>query len=158
MSNKATWGLNSKWNKDVTARDIHVGRWMSEPLLIPRNISISTLSSCNWHQTLQCAQLWRKTFYKLQETHELKELDKRRRLEFVVKFNNPSMKNTLMSVISFFQTKPEPNKQNRRDWNFRKPSASCSIPLHNLKITFWCVFDSSKLLGPFFYENEMGIG
>ena len=39
-----------------------------------------------------------------------------------------------------------PNKQNIREW--RSP-----LPLHSAKVTVWCGLNSSKIIGPYFFED-----
>ncbi|NSX83578.1 hypothetical protein GOM44_04430 [Wolbachia endosymbiont of Atemnus politus] len=45
------------------------------------------------------------------------------------------------------------NTQNCRIWATENPLATHSVPLQPAKVTVWCGFTASFILGPFFYEE-----
>ena len=46
-----------------------------------------------------------------------------------------------------------PNKQNNHEWGLSRPENQISVPLHSAKVTVWCGLNSTKVLGPFFYQD-----
>ena len=92
---------------------------------------------CNWHRSVSAHHSEEKRLFEGLQASE-KSMNWRNVTigadwNFVLKLNSSAMKNKLISVISFFQTSPtfiwkqKPNKQDRPEWNFRKPSGSYSF-------------------------------
>ena len=131
-----------------------------------QNISISRISCATGLQKTSVHSILKKDLkfkpYKPRVTHELREGDDMRRLEFcnrieqLVNDGELDVGDILFSDESHIYLSERPNKQNCRVWSFTKPAQNCSIPLHSPKITVWCGLNSTTILGPWFYEDERG--
>ncbi|GFX34555.1 uncharacterized protein TNCV_3657931 [Trichonephila clavipes] len=49
------------------------------------------------------------------------------------------------------------NTHNCRIWETDNPHSTLQVPLHSPKVTVWCGFSTSFILGPYFFE-ELGAG
>ena len=97
--------------------------------------------------------------YKPQISQELKEGDdiKRlafcRRIERMIRNDGLDPGQILFSDESHIYLRGSPNKQNNREWRLTKPDNQASLPLHSPKVTVWCGLNSSKVMGPYFFED-----
>ena len=98
--------------------------------------------------------------YKPQVSQELMEGDDVKRLAFCNKIEqmmqeglNPG--DIIFSDESHVYLKSSPNKQNTRSWGLSKPEKRTSVPLHSAKVTVWCGLNSTKVIGPFFFEDAV---
>ena len=97
--------------------------------------------------------------YKPQILHELEEGDGIKRLTFCNRIEEMIQDNDLDSGDNIFSNeshvylKCSPNKQNNREWRLPTPDNRTSVPLHSAKVRVWCGLNSSKVIGPFFYED-----
>jgi hypothetical protein len=48
------------------------------------------------------------------------------------------------------------NKQDFRFWAPHNPQELHERPLHSLKVTVWCALSSSVIIGPYFFEGDVG--
>ena len=48
------------------------------------------------------------------------------------------------------------NEQNCRYWAESNPQMVQPLPLHSQRVTVWCAIYSSKINGPYFFENDYG--
>ena len=60
----------------------------------------------------------------------------------------------IFSDESHVYLKSSPNKQNDREWVKNKPDACNKVPLYSPKVTAWCETNSSRVFGPYFFEDE----
>ena len=85
-----------------------------------------------------------------------------KRLEFCRKIQHLSASGELNTEKIIFSDESHvylrsvPNKQNNREWLPEKPQASNAVPLHSPKVTVWCGITSSRVLGPYFFEDDTG--
>ena len=61
-----------------------------------------------------------------------------------------------MTDEAHFHLKSEVNKQNYRIWASENPRVIHEHPLHALKVTVWCGITSSRIIGPYFFEDVDG--
>ncbi|PSN35630.1 hypothetical protein C0J52_24361, partial [Blattella germanica] len=98
--------------------------------------------------------------YKIQILHALKDADKVNRMTFCQQFldlinaNNDSVHNILMSDEAHFHLSGYVNKQNFRNWSQTNPYEMHEVPLHSVKVTFWCAIASFGIIGPYFFEDD----
>ena len=150
----------------VTARTCANVQKVRDEIELQKNISISRISCATGLKTTSVHSIPKKDLkfkpYKPRVTHELREGDNMRRLEFcnrieqLVNDGELDVGDILFSDESHIYLSARPNKQNCRVWSFAKPAQNCSIPLHSPKITVWCGLNSTTILGPWFYEDEQG--
>ena len=48
------------------------------------------------------------------------------------------------------------SEQSCRIWGTENPHAYIGKPTHSKRVTVWCGFRSSGIIGPFFFENAQG--
>jgi hypothetical protein len=48
------------------------------------------------------------------------------------------------------------NKQNFRYWSSKNPIRFYENPLHSANVTVWCAILSSRIVGPYFFEDGDG--
>jgi len=61
-----------------------------------------------------------------------------------------------MSYESHFQVSGFVNKQNFHYWSQTNPRALHEKPPHSQKVTVRCAMSASGIIGPYFFENEVG--
>ena len=96
--------------------------------------------------------------YKPQISQELKEGDDMKRLAFCNRIeemiqNDFDPGQIIFSDESHVYLQSTPNKQNNREWRLSRPENRISVPLHSAKVTVWCGLNSTKVFGPFFYQD-----
>lgn len=97
--------------------------------------------------------------YKIHHTQQLLDRDKPQRLSFAVSFLNRMTVdlswpwNILWSDEAHFYLNGTVNTQNCRIWAQENPRMHTEIPLHSPKVTVWCGFTATFILGPFFFEE-----
>ena len=99
--------------------------------------------------------------YKPQVSQEFMEGDDVKRLAFCNKIEqmmqeeglNPG--DIIFSHESHVYMESLPDKQNSRSWGQSKPEKRSSVPLHSAKVTVWCGLKSTKVIGPFFFEDAV---
>lgn len=100
--------------------------------------------------------------YKLQVTHKLSERDYASRKQFSTDFialldENPDiLPNLIMSDEAHFELTGHVNKQNMRYWSNVNPQVIHEKPLHSAKVTVWCGISASRIIGPYFFEDQRG--
>lgn len=100
--------------------------------------------------------------YKIVLTQELKPLDHRRRREFAawsleqLERDRNFAKKIIFSDEAHFWLSGYVNKQNCRFWCENNPQQIHEKPLHPLKVTVWCGLWHGGIVGPFFFQNEVG--
>ena len=98
--------------------------------------------------------------YKPRISQELKEGDDTKRLEFCNKIHEMIQDNEfdpgdiIFTDESHVYLQSSPNKQNNREWRFSRPENRTSVPLHSDKVTVWCGLNSTKVFGPYFFEDS----
>jgi hypothetical protein len=98
--------------------------------------------------------------YKIQVTHALHERDYVNRVNFCQTFlqlinqNQEPVNNLLMSDEAHFHLSGFVNKQNFHYWSATNPTELHERPLHNSKVTVWCVISSFGIISPYFFEDE----
>lgn len=55
-----------------------------------------------------------------------------------------------------FYLNAQVNKKNCRFWGTEKPKIYLEKPLHDQKVTVWAALSASGLIGPFFFEDDVG--
>ncbi|GFV92774.1 uncharacterized protein TNCV_1376241 [Trichonephila clavipes] len=48
------------------------------------------------------------------------------------------------------------NKQNCRIWSEANPQVYVETPLHPEKLTVWCALWAGRIIGPYFFKNDVG--
>ncbi|GFV04137.1 uncharacterized protein TNCV_917581 [Trichonephila clavipes] len=98
--------------------------------------------------------------YKLQSCHELLPADTAQREAFA-KWAFSKMKQDLTWVFNILWTDEAPfslhgdvNNHNCRIWATSNPREYTQKPLHSPKVTAWCGFTGSFIIGPFFFETQ----
>ena len=100
--------------------------------------------------------------YKVQLAQQLLPVDYHHRLIWATRFvmlyaeNNEFLKNLIMSDEAHFHLNGNVNKQNMRFWGTANPRVVHQHQLHSLKCTVWCGVTSQRVIGPYFFENEVG--
>lgn len=100
--------------------------------------------------------------YKIQVVQRILDQDKIVRLEFCHRITelitqHPTfINNLLMSDEAHFHISGTVNKQNMRYWAPNNPCELHQRPLHDPKVTVWCAVSATKIIGPYFFENEAG--
>ncbi|UYV76569.1 hypothetical protein LAZ67_14001206 [Cordylochernes scorpioides] len=96
--------------------------------------------------------------YKIQRFHELKVGDFEKRQEFAawvfqqIDIDENWLSNVLWTDEAHFSLDGEVNTQNSRIWATENPRIFTEMPLHQPRVTVWCGFTSSFIIGPFFFE------
>ena len=96
--------------------------------------------------------------YKIQLTQKLKFDDHQKRKEFARIFlrmtNDEHFTSQLiMSDDAHFHISGHVNKQNSRFWANENPKIIHEEPFHDHKVTVWCGITSSRIIGPYFFED-----
>ena len=99
--------------------------------------------------------------YKIQLTQELHPTDYQKRLDFATRFlqlaeNEDFVNNLIMTDEAHFHLSGFVNKQNCRFWASENPKEVHERPLHTAKVTVWCGITSSRIIGPYFFEDDNG--
>ncbi|KAI6658743.1 hypothetical protein LOD99_15066 [Oopsacas minuta] len=100
--------------------------------------------------------------YKIQILQKQSTLQKENRLTFAklvagkVDKKEIDIGNIDWSDEAHFHFSRHVNKQNMRIWGGEKPDPLDSKPLTQIKVTVWCVVDSKRIIGSYFYENNAG--
>ncbi|GFS61082.1 transposable element tc3 transposase [Trichonephila clavipes] len=101
--------------------------------------------------------------YKLQLVQELLPHDFETRhlfsLQFLARLEvDPERPwNILWTDEAHFHLDGSVNTHNCRIWESDNPHSTLQVPLHSPKVTVWCGFSASFILGPYFFE-ELGAG
>ncbi|GFU86465.1 uncharacterized protein TNCV_1418171 [Trichonephila clavipes] len=101
--------------------------------------------------------------YKLQFVQELLPHDFETRhlfsLQFLARLEvDPEWPwNILWTDEAHFHLDGSVNTHNCRIWETDNPHSTLRVPLHSPKVTVWCGFSASFILGPYFFE-ELGAG
>ncbi|KAF2357472.1 hypothetical protein FHG87_011770 [Trinorchestia longiramus] len=61
-----------------------------------------------------------------------------------------------MSDEAHFHFSGYVNKQNCRIWAQQQPKHFVEKPLHSQKVTVWCGVMADEIIGPYFFENDVG--
>ena len=102
------------------------------------------------------------TPYKVQLVHDLKPIDHPMRFRFAkwtcVRHTEDADfgKKIILSDEAHFDLGGNVNKQNYRIWGTENPHAYIEKPTHSKRVTLWCGFWSTGIIGPFLLENEQG--
>lgn len=100
--------------------------------------------------------------YKIQLTQSLKVNDHRQRRAFADWVlerleENPNFgRKIIFSDEAHFWMNGYVNKQNCRIWDDANPHEIHQVELHPKKVTVWCGFWAGGIIGPFFFENDVG--
>lgn len=99
--------------------------------------------------------------YKIQLTQELQLTDYQKRLDFAQTFllladAENFIANLIMTDEAHFYLNGDVNKQNCRIWASENPREIHEHPLHPVKVTVWCGITSSRIIGPYFFEDVDG--
>jgi len=70
--------------------------------------------------------------------------------------NEDIVHNLWMNDETNFHLSVYVNKQNFRYWSSTNPRQLHQRPLHSSKVTVWCALSSSRIIRPYFFENERG--
>ncbi|GFU26239.1 uncharacterized protein TNCV_5106501 [Trichonephila clavipes] len=65
--------------------------------------------------------------------------------------------NILWTDEANFHLDSSVNTHNYRIWETDNPHSTLRVPLHSPKVTVWCEFSASFILGPYFFD-ELGAG
>lgn len=101
--------------------------------------------------------------YKMQLTQKLKRGDKTKRLAFCSWFlqkvdSSHSFINLLwMSDEAHFHLDGTLSKQNCRYWSEENPHVTVDKDLYPAYLSVWCAISTKAVIGPFFFENELGV-
>ncbi|UYV79775.1 hypothetical protein LAZ67_18000608 [Cordylochernes scorpioides] len=97
--------------------------------------------------------------YKIQRFHELKVDDFEKRQEFLawvflqIDIDENWLSNVLWTDEAHFSLNGEVNTQNSRIWATENPRIFTEMPLYQVRVTVWCGFTSSFVIGSFFFEE-----
>lgn len=99
--------------------------------------------------------------YKIQITQKLHATDYDKRMNFTNKFlqlanNEDFINHLIMSDEAHFHLNGYVNKQNQRFWASENPREIFETPLQTAKVTVWCGITSSRIIGPYFFEDVNG--
>lgn len=100
--------------------------------------------------------------YKIQLTQELKINDHRQRRLFADWVSerleeDPNFgRKIVFSDKAHFWMNGFVNKQNCRIWNNTNPHEVQQVTMHPQKVTVWCGFWAGGIIGPYFFENDVG--
>ena len=100
--------------------------------------------------------------YKVQLTQELKPADHQQRRVFAdwvleMHENDPEFhRKIILTDEAHFHLGGYVNKQNCRIWGSENPRVIVEKPLHPQRVTVWCGLWSGGVIGPYFFENEVG--
>ncbi|GFV69200.1 uncharacterized protein TNCV_3861241 [Trichonephila clavipes] len=97
--------------------------------------------------------------YKIRHNQQLMANDREKRLTFAltflarVKVDASWPWKILWSDEAHFHLSGTVNTYNCRIWDTESPRTFQEIPLHSPKVTVWCGFTATFILGPFFFEE-----
>lgn len=97
--------------------------------------------------------------YKLQSLHQLLPNDTAKRIEFAnwalakIEEDPQWLLNILWTDEAHFSLHGTVNTHNSRIWAKENPHAYTEEPLHSPRVTVWCGFTASIIVGPFFFEE-----
>ncbi|UYV60740.1 hypothetical protein LAZ67_1002080 [Cordylochernes scorpioides] len=103
-----------------------------------------------------------KRYPRMEKFHELKVGDFEKRQEFAawvfrqIDIDENWLSNVLWTDEAHFSLNGEVNTQNSRIWATENPRIFTEMPLHQPRVTVWCGFTSSFIIGPFFFEEING--
>ena len=167
-----------KWKKLGSVQDCHKGnsgrkKSARSPentekvnLLVQSNCktSIRRISSASGISQTSVHRIVKKDLrlkpYKPQISQELKEGDDTKRLDFckrieeMIHDNEFDPGDIIFSDESHVYLHSVPDKQNNRQWCLSRPENRTSVPLHSAKVTVWCGLNSTKIFGPYFFEDS----
>ena len=98
--------------------------------------------------------------YKLQTLQALTTVDKQNRLRFAEHVLSQScgateyLRRIVFSDECIFRLNGHVNKQNVRIWAQERPSQVNEAPLHSPGVMVWCGISKTKIIGPFFFNDE----
>lgn len=97
--------------------------------------------------------------YKISRVQALHITDPDKRLTFALTFlarmeiDNDWPWNILWGDEAHFYLNGSVNTQNCRIWACERPTVIQEVPLHSPKVTVWCGFTATFILGPYFFEH-----
>jgi hypothetical protein len=97
--------------------------------------------------------------YRYHRVQRLLASDKSKRVDFANEFliHHDTDKNWIHSIMwtdeAHFTLTGTVNSKNCVHWSDSNPHNLFPVPLHDQKVTVWCGFTSSFILGPYFYEE-----
>ncbi|CAK9806600.1 hypothetical protein ANTPLA_LOCUS4952 [Anthophora plagiata] len=100
--------------------------------------------------------------YKIQLTQELKANEHRQRRAFAdlvleqLEVDPEFGRKIIFSDEAHFWMNGYVNKQNCRIWEDNNPHETHQLQMHPEKVTVWCGFWSGEVIGPYFFQNEVG--
>lgn len=100
--------------------------------------------------------------YKVQTVHQLLDVDRQTRVIYanaILNLNreeNDFSSKIIMSDEAHFHLSGHVNTQNCRYWGTVNPRITHEQPLHPLKVTAWCAVYAGGVIGPYFFENNVG--
>lgn len=100
--------------------------------------------------------------YKVQLTQELKPTDHFKRRQYAewlveqTEVNGDFTKKIIFSDEAHFHLCGFVNKQNCRIWANENPQVIVEKPMHPQRVTVWCGLWAGGVIGPYFFENEVG--
>lgn len=97
--------------------------------------------------------------YKVQIVQQILPQDPQQRLQYAIRFTqlatqNDFLNNLLMTDEAHFHLSGYVNKQNCRLWGTENPRAIHQHQSHPIRCTVWCGVMATKIIGPYFFENE----
>lgn len=102
--------------------------------------------------------------YKIQRVQQLIQGDTESRLSFSLQFlarmnvDNSWPWNILWSDEAHFYLNGQVNTHNCRIWAKENPNVVQEVPLHAAKVTVWCGFTATFMIGPYFFEELTSTG
>lgn len=102
--------------------------------------------------------------FKITQLHELLPVDLPARETFALEFlarmevDNEWPWKILWTDEAHFHLTGYVNTQNCRIWATENPHANHPVPLHPTKVTVWCGFTASFIIGPYFFEETGASG